>query len=85
MGKELSANALQEHFTLPYAAEKPIPFIIHPEETVQEHSVVQDDNENSSFGLGLFNPSGQAVNAEEEDFIRKMKRRKKRKGKGRTM
>ena len=85
MGKELSANALQEHFTLPYAAEKPIPFIIHPEETVQEHSVVQDDNENPSFGLGLFNPSGQAVNAEEEDFIRKMKRRKKRKGKGRTM
>ena len=85
MGKELSANALQEHFTLPYAAEKPIPFIIHPEETAQEHSVVQDDNENPSFGLGLFNPSGQAVNAEEEDFIRKMKRRKKRKGKGRTM
>ena len=85
MGKELSANALQEHFMLPYADEKPIPFIIHPEETVQEHSVVQDDNENPSFGLGLFNPSGQAVNAEEEDFIRKMKRRKKRKGKGRTM
>ena len=85
MGKELSANALQEYFILPYAAEKPIPFIIHPEETVQEHSVVQDDNENPSFGLGLFNPSGQAVNAEEEDFIRKMKRRKKRKGKGRTM
>ena len=85
MGKELSANALQEHFTLPYAAEKPIPFIIHPKETAQEHSVVQDDNENPSFGLGLFNPSGQAVNAEEEDFIRKMKRRKKRKGKGRTM
>ena len=85
MGKELSANALQEHFTLPYAAEKPIPFTLHPEETAQEHSVVQDDNENPSFGLGLFNPSGQAINAEEEDFIRKMKRRKKRKGKGRTM
>lgn len=85
MGKELSANALQEHFTLPYADEKPIPFTLHPEETVQEHSVVQGDNENPSFGLGLLNPSGQAVNAEEEDFIRKMKRRKKRKGKGRTM
>ena len=85
MGKELSANALQEHFTLPYADEKPIPFTLHPEETVQEHSVVQGDNENPSFGLGLLNPSGQAVNAEEEDFIRKMKRRKKRKGKGRTI
>ena len=85
MGKELSANALQEHFTLPYTNEKPVPFTLPPEETVQEHSVVQDDNENSSFSLGLFNPSGQAVNAEEEDFIRKMKRRKKRKGKGRTM
>lgn len=85
MGKELSANALQEHFTLPYADEKSIPFTLHPEETVQKEFVMQDDNENSSFGLGLFSPSGQAVNAEEEDFIRKMKRRKKRKGKGRTM
>ncbi|EKY03705.1 relaxase/mobilization nuclease domain protein [Hoylesella saccharolytica F0055] len=85
MGKELSANALQEHFTLPYTDEKPIPFTLHPEETVQKEFVMQDDNENSSFGLGLFNPSGQAINAEEEDFIRKMKRRKKRKGKGRTI
>ena len=85
MGKELSANALQEYFTLPYTDEKPIPFTLHPEETVQKEFVTQDDNENPSFGLGLFNPSGQAVNAEEEDFIRKMKRRKKRKGKGRTM
>lgn len=85
MGKELSANALQEHFTLPYADENPIPFTLHPEKTVQEHSVIFDDYEPSAFGLGLFNLSGQAVNVEEEDFIRKMKRRKKRKGKGRTM
>ena len=85
MGKELSANVLQEHFTLPYADEKPVPFVLHSEETVQEHSVIQGDNDFSSSGLGLFNPSGQAVNAEEEDFIRKMKRRKKRKGKGRTI
>ena len=85
MGKELSANALQEHFTLSYADEKPMPFVLHTEETAEEYSVVQDDNDFSSSGLGLFNPSGQAVNAEEEDFIRKMKRRKKRKGKGRTI
>ena len=85
MGKELSANTLQEHFTLPYADEKPMPFVLHTEETAEEYSVVQDDYDFSSSGLGLFNPSGQAVNAEEEDFIRKMKRRKKRKGKGRTM
>lgn len=85
MGKELSANALQEHFTLPYADEKPIPFTLHSEEAIKEQSFTQDDYESSAFGLGLFNPSGQAVNAEEEDFIRKMKRRKKRKGKGRTM
>ena len=85
MGKELSANALQEHFTLPYADEKPIPSVLHSEETVPEQFVMQGDNENPFFGLGLLNPSGQAVNAEEEDFIRKMKRRKKRKGKGRTM
>ena len=85
MGKEISTNALQEHFTLPYADEKPIPFALHPEETVQKEFIIQDDNENPSFGLGILNPSSQAVNAEEEDFIRKMKRRKKRKGKGRTM
>ena len=85
MGKELSANALQEHFTLSYADKKPMPFILHPEETVPKYSVVQDDYDFSSSGLGLFNPSGQTVNAEEEDFIRKMKRCKKRKGKGRTM
>ncbi|ATV51889.1 conjugal transfer protein MobB [Prevotella intermedia] len=85
MGKELSANALQEHFTLPYADEKPIPFTLHSEEAIKEQSFTQDDYESSAFGLGLFNPSGQAVNAEEEDFIRKMRRRKKRKGKGRTM
>ena len=85
MGKKLSANALQEHFTLSYADEKPMPFVLHTEETAEEYSVVQDDNDFSSSGLGLFNPSGQAVNAEEEDFIRKMKRRKKRKGKGRTI
>lgn len=85
MGKELSANALQAHFTLSYADEKPIPFTLHSGETVQEHSVIQGDNDFSFSGLGLFNPSGQTVNAEEEDFIRKMKRRKKRKGKGRTI
>ena len=28
MGKELSANALQEHFTLPYAGQPPIPLSI---------------------------------------------------------
>lgn len=85
MGKELSANALQEHFTLPYADEKPIPFTLHSEEAIKEQSFTQDDYESSAFGFGLFNPSGQAVNAEEEDFIRKMRRCKKRKGKGRTI
>ena len=28
MGKELSANALQEHFTLPYAGQPPIPLSV---------------------------------------------------------
>ena len=58
MGKELSANALQEHFTLSYADEKPMPFVLHTEETAEEYSVVQDDNDFSSSGLGLFNPPG---------------------------
>ncbi len=32
MGKELSANALQEHFTLPYAGQPPIPISVPVEE-----------------------------------------------------
>lgn len=84
MGKELSANALQEHFTLPYAGLPPVRLSIPEEEkeTMQEYDV--SGYEAPGSGMGLFTPEGPAVNAEEEAFIRAMrrKRRKKRKGLG---
>ncbi len=84
MGKEFSANALQEHFTLPYAGLPPIQLSIPNEEkeTIREYTASDDDT--PTGGMGLFIPEGPAVNAEEEAFIRAMrrKRRKKRRGFG---
>lgn len=82
MGKELSANALQEHFTLPYAGQPPIPLSI-PEETGEEvRGQTAPDSESTAGGVGLLTPEGPATDAEEEAFIRAMKRRKKKKRKG---
>ena len=82
MGKELSANALQEYFTLPYAGQPPIPFSI-PVETVDEvRGQTAYDHENVTGGMGLFTSEGPATDAEEEAFIRAMKRKKKKKRKG---
>ena len=81
MGKELSANALQEHFTLPYAGQAPIPMSIPTEEAELQGVRTATETEDYSTGLGLFTPEGPAVDAEEERFIREMqKKRKKRKG-----
>ncbi|MDE7073807.1 MAG: relaxase/mobilization nuclease domain-containing protein [Odoribacter sp.] len=84
MGKELSANALQEHFTLPYAGLPPVQLSIPDEEkeTIREYTASDDGT--PTGGIGLFTPEGPAVNAEEEAFIRAMrrKRRKKRRGFG---
>lgn len=82
MGKELSANALQEHFTLPFAGQPPIPLSIPVEagEEVRGQSV--SDYEGTTGGVGLLTPEGPATDAEEEAFIRAMKRRKKKKRKG---
>ena len=82
MGKELSANALQEHFTLPYAGQPPIPLSI-PVETVDEvRGQTAYDHENVTGGMGLLTSEGPAIDAEEEAFIRAMKRKKKKKRKG---
>ena len=78
MGKELSANALQEYFTLPYAGQPPIPFSI-PVETVDEvRGQTACDHENVTGGMGLFTSEGPATDAEAEAFIRTMKRKKKK-------
>ena len=83
MGKELSANALQEHFTLPYAGLPLVPLTVPADDRAADapkHTI--PDNEGPSDGMGLLSPEGPAVNAEEEAFIRAMKRKKKKKRKG---
>ncbi len=83
MSKELSANALQEHFTLPYSGLPSVQLSIPNEEkeTVREYTTL--DNETpTGGGIGLFTSEGPAINAEEEAFIRAMKRKKRKKRKG---
>ena len=79
MGKELSANALQEHFTLPYAGQPPIPLSIPLETGEEQHGQTAPDYENTVGGVGLLSPEGPAVDAEEEAFIRAMQRKRKKK------
>ena len=81
MDKELSANALQEHFTLPYAGQPPIPLSVSVDEKEEfsKQSVSDDDGHPIGMGMGLLTPEGPAVDAEEEAFIRAMQRRKKKK------
>lgn len=82
MDKELSANALQEHFTLPYAGVAPIPMSIpisSSSEGLQEQSL--SEYEAPSTGLGLFTPEGLTADVEEERFIHEMQQKKKRSAK----
>ena len=79
MGKELSANALQEHFTLPYAGLPPIRLSVPTEERGGAYTRDASDSVDYPGGMGLFTPEGPAVNAEEEAFIRAMQRKKKKK------
>ena len=79
MGKELSANALQEHFTLPYAGQPPIPLSVPVEAGEDMRKQAISDHENTAVSVGLLTPEGPAVDAEEEAFIRAMQRKKKKK------
>ena len=79
MGKELSANALQEHFTMPYAGLPPIRLSVPEEEREAAYTHDASDGVDYPGGMGLFTPEGPAVNAEEEAFIRAMQRKKKKK------
>ncbi|CAK7066264.1 MAG: hypothetical protein PARBB_03162 [Parabacteroides distasonis] len=80
MGKELSANALQEHFTLPYAGTQPIPFTLTSEDVpkVTTENLSEYDWEHSS-GLGLLSGDTSGTEAQEEAFARSLKRKKKKK------
>ena len=79
MGRELSANALQEHFTLPYAGQPPVPLFITTEGQEETQAPSTPEYGRDLDGMGLFSPEGPAVDAEEEAFIRAMQRRKKKK------
>lgn len=80
MGKELSANALQEHFTLPYAGEQPIPFTLASDGAPQAaaESLWETEWEHSS-GLGLLSGDTSGTEAQEEAFARSLRRKKKKK------
>ena len=85
MGKELSANALQEYFAPP-AAGIPLPIVLSQQpdmENTPTQSLLYDDAEGG--GLGLFSVDTQGVDAEEEAFMREMQRRKKKKKKNRKI
>ena len=79
MGRELSANALQEHFTLPYAGQPPVPLSITTEGREETQVPSAPEYGRDLDGMGLFSPEGPAVDAEEEAFIRAMQRKKKKK------
>lgn len=79
MGKELSANALQEHFTLPYAGLPPVPLSVPVEAGKDMRGQGASGDESTAGGVGLITPEGPAVDAEEEAFIRAMQRKKKKK------
>lgn len=87
MGRELSANALQEHFTMPYANAEPIALTVPAEDNapMEERYAAMSMTEgyaSSDFhvsGAGLLSPDGSAIDPEEEAFIRAMQRKKKKK------
>lgn len=80
MGKELSANALQEHFFLPFAAQAPIPFTFPGESgTVQtEEREAATGHGESGSPAGLFVSGSTGAQAEEDAFARKLQRKKKK-------
>ena len=79
MVKELSANALQEHFTLPYAGQPPVPLSVPVKAGEDMRGQSASDDESMADGVGLLTSEGPAVDAEEEAFIRAMQRKKKKK------
>ena len=56
MGKELSANTLQEHFTLPYAGQPPIPLSIPVDAVDKAHGQTAYNGADVSGGMGLLTP-----------------------------
>lgn len=85
LGKELSANALQEHFAPP-AAGIPLPITL-PQQAETSDTPAQSSlyDDAAGGGLGLFAADTQGTDAEEQAFMREMQRRKKKKKKNRKI
>lgn len=81
MGKELSANALQEHFTLPFAGEQLLPFTLPAESAAQDapQQTAVSGYEEPDNSLGLFTSGSSGTDAAEDAFARELKRKKKKK------
>ena len=82
LGREFSANALQEHFTLPYAGTPPIPFTITVDGQQPDTRPAVEYDEGYSSGLGLLGGDTSGAQAEEAAFERDLKRRRKKRRKG---
>ena len=82
LGKEFSANALQEHFTLPYAGTPPMPFTVMVDGQQPEDRPVVEHDGGYSSGLGLLGGDTSGAQAEEAAFERDLKRRRKKRRKG---
>lgn len=85
LGKELSANALQEHFAPP-APGIPLPIDLPQTSAETENKPLQTaGNEELPDALGLFSVDTGGTDAEEQAFMREMQRRKKKKKKNRKI
>lgn len=85
MGKELSANALQEHFAPPVPG---IPLSIDLPQPVAEMADTPSQAagyEELPDALGLFSPTAGGADTEEQAFMHEMQRRKKKKRKHRKI
>ncbi len=80
LGKNLSANALQEHFSLPYENEQPIPLTVPKEEGTMLEQEYQSSGlfDEYGSGLGLMAGGGSSNESQEAAFDKKLRRKKKK-------
>lgn len=78
--KELSANALQERFFLPFGHLAPIPFTIPGESMAVEEAdrTVSDSRDESGSPAGWFVSGSAGAEAAEDAFARKLQRKRKK-------
>lgn len=78
LGKEFSANALQEHFASPLADTR-LPNLTTTYEPTSSTEYTSPQNDSYGGGLDLLSFDTQGTDSDEEAFIRQMKRKKKKK------